>query len=382
MTKDNQTEERIALALSGGGVRAAVFHLGVLRFLAEQGQLENVAEISTVSGGSLIIGAIFSHAGLVWPSSAQFLNETYPALRTKLTSIDLFSLAALGWKGILKENFRILFRRAKIFPTLLSSQWGIYGSLKDLPDKPEWHINATCYETGKNWRFSKKMMGDWRFGRHFNPDVPIANSIAASAAVPYAIGALKFNLPEYGWWKTDPATKKPIEKIVPPLRTLRLWDGGAYENMGLEAIYKPKQGLLTCDFLICSDASGPLCMPKSFSILGTLQGRLNSPRLFDISSDQIRALRSRMLMGSIERREVKGVLVLLGTSMRQFGADLKTLRECLTDDQAGIALNYPTNLTRISERDFDLIARHGHELCQTTINSYVTLPFGKNRSFN
>lgn len=49
--------------------------------------------------------------------------------------------------------------------------------------------------------------GDWRFGRHFNPDVPIANAIAASAAVPYVIGALKFNLPEHGWWKTDPATK-------------------------------------------------------------------------------------------------------------------------------------------------------------------------------
>jgi NTE family protein len=44
---------QIGLALSGGGIRAAVFHLGVLRRLAEQEFLENVSQISTVSGGSL-----------------------------------------------------------------------------------------------------------------------------------------------------------------------------------------------------------------------------------------------------------------------------------------------------------------------------------------
>ncbi len=106
---------------------------------------------------------------------------------------------------------------------------GVQGSLKDLPDSPEWHINTTCYETGKNWRFSKRMMGDWPIGRHFSPDVPIANAIAASAAVPYAIGALRFGLP--GWLRTNPATKEPLQKGSPPMRRVQLWDGGAYENM-------------------------------------------------------------------------------------------------------------------------------------------------------
>ncbi|OWV99533.1 patatin-like phospholipase family protein [Rhizobium sp. R693] len=365
------SRQRLGLALSGGGVRAAVFHLGVLRYLAQQGRLEDIAQISTVSGGSLIVGAIFSHAGMRWPSSEQYLNEIYPVLRARLTSGDLFSLSALGWKGIVRENLRILFRRAEILPKLLASGWGIQGSMKDLPDSPEWHINTTCYETGKNWRFSKKMMGDWQFGRHFSPDVPIANAIAASAAVPYAIGVLRLDLPEHGWWRTDPATKEPLQKVSPLMRRVRLWDGGAYENMGLEAIYKPKEGLQNCDFLICSDASGPLGRPKPFSFSGMLQGKLNSPRLFDIASDQIRALRSRMLMGSIARGEIRGILVRMGTSMRQFGMASEMFKARLTDEQGAMSLNYPTNLTRISEKDFDLLSRHGFEVCEATMTTYA-----------
>ena len=49
---------RLGLALSGGGFRAAFFHLGVLAHLAEIGELRRVEVISTVSGGS-IIGALY-----------------------------------------------------------------------------------------------------------------------------------------------------------------------------------------------------------------------------------------------------------------------------------------------------------------------------------
>jgi hypothetical protein len=42
------------LALSGGGFRASIFHLGVLKRLAELGWLKHVDVLSTVSGGSII----------------------------------------------------------------------------------------------------------------------------------------------------------------------------------------------------------------------------------------------------------------------------------------------------------------------------------------
>ena len=51
---------KIGLALSGGGFRATVFHLGVLARLAEDKRLEDVTALSTVSGGSLCIGLVYA----------------------------------------------------------------------------------------------------------------------------------------------------------------------------------------------------------------------------------------------------------------------------------------------------------------------------------
>ena len=49
---------KTGLALSGGGLRASLFHIGVLGRLAELDLLRQVDVISTVSGGS-IIGAYY-----------------------------------------------------------------------------------------------------------------------------------------------------------------------------------------------------------------------------------------------------------------------------------------------------------------------------------
>ena len=52
------TADSIGVALSGGGVRAALFSLGVLVGLVETGQSRNVTNISSVSGGSIVNAAI------------------------------------------------------------------------------------------------------------------------------------------------------------------------------------------------------------------------------------------------------------------------------------------------------------------------------------
>ena len=64
----SKQELKIGLALSGGGMRAAVFHLGVLGRLAAEGVLENVEFVSTVSGGSLGTGLVYTVAGNRWPA--------------------------------------------------------------------------------------------------------------------------------------------------------------------------------------------------------------------------------------------------------------------------------------------------------------------------
>ena len=44
----------VALCMSGGGYRAALFHLGALRRLDELGVLPKITTISSVSGGSIV----------------------------------------------------------------------------------------------------------------------------------------------------------------------------------------------------------------------------------------------------------------------------------------------------------------------------------------
>lgn len=369
MTRENAMDPaRIGLALSGGGIRAAVFHLGFLKRLAEARLLEDVSQISSVSGGSLVTGAIFSLAGGRWPTSEEFINETYPELRAILTSRDLFSFNALGFKGVFRHNIRIARHRAKILSDLLSRQWGIKLSLTDLPEYPKWHINTTCLETGKNWRFTRYSMGDWKFGTHYSPNIRLSDAMAASAAVPYVIGALCLRLPESGWWETDPATKRPIRRINRPEK-VRLWDGGVYENMGLEPLFKPSKGLIECDTLFCSDASGPLGTHAS-PLRKLFSGTLPSPRLMDISGDQIRGLRSRMLIHSVRSGNVDAFVIRMGTLVRQKSMSIPTSDGLLTDEQCVACWKYPTDLKRMAKEHFDLIARHGFEVTEVTLNAY------------
>jgi NTE family protein len=386
-TASPATSHRIGLALSGGGIRAAVFHLGVLRRLAFERLLESISVISTVSGGSLVTAAILSEAGMKWPSSDDYLKSVYPELRRQITAADLFSLKSIGWAGLAEFNLRLVRRRAHVLATMLERVWGVSGRLSDLPDAPQWLINTTCIDTGKNWRFSKREMGDWTFGRHYAPDVPIAVAAAASAAVPYAIGAISLPLPAAGWWETDPATGKQTRTTTPPKAMVRLWDGGAYDNMGLEALTKPGRGLRSCDFLICSDASGPLRPPGDSPLAALLRGRLSSPRLFDVAGDQIRALRSRMLIADIAAGTVDGALLRMGNSVRAVDVKAGTIRpptfydSFQSDEQAGLALQHPTDLKAPSEAQFDMLARHGFEIADATLTTYVPARFRQSSSW-
>ena len=53
---------RVGLALSGGGFRATLFHLGAIRHLREAGILPHITHICSVSGGSILA----AHLVLRW----------------------------------------------------------------------------------------------------------------------------------------------------------------------------------------------------------------------------------------------------------------------------------------------------------------------------
>jgi predicted acylesterase/phospholipase RssA len=52
----------IGLSLSGGGFRATLHHLGLIRYLRDAGVLAHVKDIAAVSGGSILA----AHLVLNW----------------------------------------------------------------------------------------------------------------------------------------------------------------------------------------------------------------------------------------------------------------------------------------------------------------------------
>lgn len=377
---------RLGLALSGGGTRAVAFHAGVLLRLARCDVLEQVSALSTVSGGSLTMALVMAQAEMTWPSSRRFRDETFAKVRGIVGALDLFSMRLIARSP---RTWFMLGQRAHVLAGSLRTRWGIGATLADLPISPKWSINATSLTNGKNWRFARNEMGDWKFGRHFAPDVPLADAVAASAAVPYVIGALKIDLPRDGWYDIDPATEQPRQKReAPPQHTVLLWDGGAYENLGLEALYKPDGRLFECDSVIVSDASGPLAAFKdSVGVAGLLSGNLGSPRLFDIASDQIRALRSRMFMRDVVAGRLEGAIIRMGNSIRDI--DIKCGRSRVPDDQdcwqtegdVAAAWRHPTHLRALGEHEFDRIARHGFECADATLTAYKPAILARSRTW-
>jgi len=69
----------VGLCLSGGGSRASLFHLGVLRRLNETGVLSQVSTITSVSGGSILAAHL-----LATISSLPAAGQTVPDFETKV----------------------------------------------------------------------------------------------------------------------------------------------------------------------------------------------------------------------------------------------------------------------------------------------------------
>ena len=139
---------KIGLALSGGGVRATVFHLGVLKRIADSPRWQDITFVSTVSGGSLCIALVFEKAGQCWPTAQRFLADCLPEIRKLLTTCDLEGKYK---RLVFTRPWLFLQGRASVIAKLMREHWGITSNVSQMPDPPRWEICATCYETGKNW---------------------------------------------------------------------------------------------------------------------------------------------------------------------------------------------------------------------------------------
>lgn len=372
----------IALALSGGGFRATVFHLGVLARLAEENQLENITYLSTVSGGTLCAGLVHALNKFHWPNSKEYKENVLPEARNLMTTIDL--KAALITR-VLTHIFKITDTRADDLSELMREHWGIDIALKDLPEAPRWMINATCYETGKNWRFERFRMGDYVFGYTYDTDLPLSDAMAASAGFPGLIGALSLETSQRKWftYKADvketlvidaeTSKKKTTQSIQPAYSPVHLWDGGVYDNHGLEGLHDFVDGWKEdIDFLIVSDAAGR-SKPQAYRAGVKALERI----ITGIMMDQIRSLRARAIMERIINHDDKGAFLQIGNTCEfvlenagRGGEIADKCPGCLSKEEADQAATMETDIGKLDEKTFERLFRHGFEVADYTLYAY------------
>lgn len=337
----------IALALSGGGIRAMVFHLGVMKHLAERGLLENVERVSSVSGGSLLVGLLLQQNQMHWPTSDQFLSCSLPALRESLCTRSLQWGAARQLLNPL--NWRFLLSRANLLALALRDEWQVRGALADLPATPEWSINGTTAENGKRFRFKRHDIGDYTLGYAPAERFPLASALAVSAAFPGGFGPLMIDARSFEWRRRPWGS--PMEdavRVEPAFKRLHLYDGGVYDNMGLEPFFDVgrKESKVGASYIVCSDAGAPLASGFDMGPLNVFR----LARVADIMSDQTRALRVRCFFDWIQSRPNTGAY--LSITMPSTGHS-----PCGSAEHAS---RFPTTLRRLTVGEFDQLAGHGY----------------------
>ena len=365
-----ENDLKIAIALSGGGVRAAVFHLGVLGRLAEDRLLEKITRISTVSGGTLVTGLVYSIAGNNWPTSDFYLNRCLVQTRRYLTKTDIQRRALFSGRS---RPISLIRQRAKLISKSIQDCWGISGSLNDIPLEPRWVLNATTFESGKNWRFiPQRRMGDYVVNYVEKTGVPLTDAMVASAAYPGLIGPLVLGTKKFSWFKFEGQNQITTQ---PRFKKLHLWDGGIYDNLGVEALFKIRDKYEYHDdynFLIVSDASKAIEISKH-----SVWPWKRAYRLMDAAIDQVRSLRARTLINHFETHKNSGVYFKIGNTghkiLKAARIDNESIDELtknsLSSKDAKSAVNFKTTLRKLTEAEYDLLYRHGWEVANFTLHA-------------
>jgi NTE family protein len=294
----------IALALSGGGFRAVLFHVGVLWRLNELGALGKLARISSVSGGSITSGLL----AVRWPRLA-FGEDGRSALFEAEVAAPLreFCSRNIDVASVLSGAFNPFRSAGEAVADEYRKRLGLDASLQSLPDDPRFVFNATNYATGVSFRFSKPYAGDYRIGLIPKPRFDVATAVACSSAFPPVLAPIELEVRPEDFTKVDGAD---LYDQVDYRRRLMLADGGVYDNLGLETVWGRYETVLV------SDAGKPFDIDAG---IGTMAPR-QLMRTMDIGLNQALALRKRMLIAAYARGDAKGAFWAIDTDMADYPA--------------------------------------------------------------
>jgi NTE family protein len=348
-------EKGRALCLSGGGYRAMVFHVGALWRLYEVGLLQEMRRISSVSGGSITAGVL----ALAWTRLAADPQHSRDTFERELVA----PIRELAGETI--DRDAIIF--GAVLPGRISDRVAtaydehlFHGAtLQDLPDEPRFVINATNVQSGALWRFMKPYMRDWRVGEVRNPQIGLAQAVAASSAFPPVLSPFEMRL--------DPDTFTPGSgadlQRRPFTSRVILTDGGVYDNLGLETAWKHY------DAVFVSDGGGKLAPeeePKS-------DWAQHSYRVLNLVDNQVRSLRKRQLIASFQAdpRDAahrKGAYWGIRTDIADYG--LGDALPCPYTRTLELA-ETPTRLKRLDEMVQERLINWGYAVCDAALRQHV-----------
>jgi NTE family protein len=339
----------IGLCLSGGGYRAMVFHLGALWRLYDAGLLRTVNRISSVSGGSITAALL----GLKWhklsfdPSRLQsdFVPELVQPIRSLASeTIDAEAIIL----GVLLPG-RVSDRVAAAY------EQHLFGSatLQDLPDAPRFVINATNVQSGVLWRFSKPFMRDYRVGEVKQPTVSLAHAVAASSAFPPVLSPVEMRVDPRSFTANSGADLQR-----PPFTTkVILSDGGVYDNLGLETVWKRYQTVLVSDGGGQTQAEEE---PKS-------DWAQHAYRILGVIDSQVRALRKRQVIESFATKARAGTYWGVRTNIADYG--LEDALPCPFDRTTKLAA-LATRLKRMDDEVQERLINWGYAVCDAGLRRH------------
>jgi len=346
-------EELTGLALSGGGFRATLFHLGAFWRLNELGYLPKLDRISSVSGGSILSGLLavrWSRLGFASDIAMQFADQIVRPLRDFCAR--LVDAPAVGEGALLpwRDVSEVIEREYR------DHLFGV-ATLQDLPDRPRFIFNSTNFMTGVDFRFSKPYAGDYRVGKIPNPTFPVALAVTASSAFPPVLSPVARKVDPASYERWDGAD---LYDRIEYRKRLFLTDGGAYDNLGLETLEK------RCKTLLVSDAGAPFVPdsdPGSAWHTQTL-------RAFDIATAQSRGLRKRRLITDYQTTPVVRRGAYWGIMTEITGYQLPDALPVPVEATQYLA-SIRTRLNSFSEAEQCRLINGGYALCDAAMRKYV-----------
>lgn len=329
-----------------------LFHLGTLWRLNEAAYLGKLDRISSVSGGSITAGVLALH----WKEIGGNPNSPAPGLSVVVDEVRKLASHTIDIGSVLEGVFgpgTVSEKIQKSYDDML-----FHGAtLQDLPDDPpRFVINATNVQSAVLWRFSKPFMADWRVGMVKNPKIPLAAAVAASSAFPPVLSPSELDLHKYGC-VFEPNSGYDLQQ-EPYISKVVLTDGGVYDNMGLETVWKDHQTVLV------SDAGGHIEPEES----PHRDWARHAYRILDMEDNQVRSLRKRQVIASFQNAERTGAYWGVRTNILDYNVD-KPL-PCPFDKTMVLA-RIATRLKALSDSDQMRLINWGYAVCDAAMRKHV-----------